>query len=74
MIGSNEFESSIDKAKKQNLKFKDDNRILESGLTVEEDRKLKNLDAKDIIEGVSDFDNFKINQGIDNALTNRGLK
>ena len=47
MVGRKEFESSIDKAKKQNLKFKDDNRILESGLTVEEDRKLKNLDAKD---------------------------
>tara|TARA_R100001440_G_scaffold38485_1_gene58134 strand:- start:3440 stop:4987 length:1548 start_codon:yes stop_codon:yes gene_type:complete len=74
MVGSKEFESSIDKAKKQNLQFKDDNRILESGLTVEEDRMLKNLDAKDKIEGVSDFDNFQINKGMNDALTNRGYK
>ena len=74
MVGSKEFESSIDKAKKQNLKFKDDNRILESGLTVEEDRKLKNLDAKDKIEGVSDFDNFQSATGIDTMLKNRGYR
>ena len=74
MIGSKEFESSINGAKKGHLKFVDDNRILESGLTVQEDRMLKNLEAGDIIKGVSDFDNFQINRGINNALINRGLK
>ena len=74
MSGSTNFDKSINEAKKHNLKFKDDNRLLENGLTVEQDRKLKNLDAKDIIEGVSDFDNFQINQGMNNALTNRGFK
>ena len=62
------------KPKKHNIKFKEDNRLLESGLTVEEDRMLQNLDAKDKIEGVSDFDNFQINKGMNNALTNRGFK
>lgn len=58
MVGSKEFESSIDKAKKQNLKFKDDNRILESGLTVEEDRQMKGIEAKDILTGKSLADDF----------------
>jgi len=74
MSGSTNFDKSINEAKKHNLQFKDDNRLLESGLTVAEDRMLQNLDAKDKIEGVSDFDNFQINKGMNEALTNRGFK
>ena len=74
MVGSKNFESSIDKAKKNQLKFVDDNRILESGLTVEENRMLENLDAKDKVEGVSDFDNFQNATGIDTMLKNRGFR
>ena len=74
MVGSKNFESSIDKAKKNQLKFVDDNRILESGLTVEENRMLENLDAKDKVEGVSDFDNFQNAKGIDTMLKNRGFR
>jgi hypothetical protein len=74
MVGSNNFDKTITEAKKHNIKFKEDNRLLESGLTVEEDRMLQNLDAKDKIEGVSDFDNFQINKGMNEALTNRGFK
>jgi len=74
MVGSKNFESTIEKAKKNQLKFVDDNRILESGLTVEQDRMLQNLDAKNKIEGVSDFDNFQNATGIDTMLKNRGFK
>ncbi len=58
MVGSANFNSSIEKAKKNQLKFVDDNRILESGLTVEDDRKLNNIKAKEIITGTNEADNF----------------
>ena len=58
MVGSANFNSSIEKAKKNQLKFLDDNRILESGLTVEDDRKLNNIKAKQIITGTNEADNF----------------
>lgn len=58
MVGSANFNSSIEKAKKNQLKFLDDNRILESGLTVEDDRKLNNIKAKEIITGTNEADNF----------------
>lgn len=74
MVGSANFNSSIEKAKKNQLKFVDDNRILESGLTVEENRKLENLDAKDKLTGVNDLDRFNIQKGMDNALKNRGFR
>ena len=74
MSGSSNFDKTIEEAKNHNIKFKDDNRLLENGLTVEQNRMLENLDAKDKLEGVSDFDNFQINKGMNEALTNRGFK
>jgi hypothetical protein len=74
IVGSSNFEKNIEKSKKNHTTFLEDNRILESGLTVEQDRMLQGLEAKDALTGVNKFDQFHILDGMDNALKNRGYK
>lgn len=53
--GSKEFESTINQAKQNRITFLNDNRILDSGITVAQERILKGLEAQDILKGENEF-------------------